>query len=51
MGLATSGATLVTMIITLLGLPIAAAPIVAPIAGSILGLGVKAFCKHTSESV
>jgi hypothetical protein len=46
-GLATTGATLVTLIMTTLGLPPAAATIVAPIAGSILGLGVQAFCKNT----
>lgn len=43
-GVATSGATLVTVIIATLGLPLVAAPVIAPIAGAILGLGVKAIC-------
>jgi len=47
-GLATSGAAMITLIMTTLGLPGAAAMIVAPIAGSILGLGVDAFCKLRS---
>lgn len=45
-GLATGGATLVSLIMTTLGLPVGAIAIVAPIAGSIMGLGVTAFCKH-----
>jgi hypothetical protein len=48
-GLATSGAAMVTLIMTTLGLPGAAAVIVAPIAGSILGMGVDAFCKSGGE--
>lgn len=47
-GFAASGATIVTLIISILGLPVAAALVVAPIAGSILGLGVEAFCKRTA---
>jgi hypothetical protein len=43
-GLATGGATVVTMLIAALGLPLVAAPIVAPIAGAMLALGVKAMC-------
>lgn len=50
MGLATSGATLITLIMGLLGLPATAAVIVAPIAGSILGLGIEAFCKYSVET-
>jgi len=49
-GLTMSGASLVTLIIATLGLPAAAALVVGPIAGSILGLGVKAFCKYTESS-
>jgi hypothetical protein len=49
-GLKTSGATLVTMLIAVLGLPLAAAPLVAPVAGSILGLGVDAFCRYSAEA-
>ena len=49
-GLQTSGATLVTLLIATLGLPLVAAPIVAPIAGSILGLGVDAFCRYTAPA-
>ena len=48
-GLATSGATIITLIMTTLGLPGAAAMIVAPIAGSVLGMGIDAFCKSRSE--
>jgi hypothetical protein len=48
-GLATSGAAMITLIMTTLGLSGAAAMIVAPIAGSILGMGVDAFCKFRSE--
>jgi hypothetical protein len=48
-GLATSGATLIALIMTTLGLPGAAAMIVAPIAGSVLGMGVDAFCKSRTE--
>ena len=53
-GIATSGAALVTSIIALLGISAAAAPVIAPIAGVMLALGVKAFCppadKQQSES-
>jgi hypothetical protein len=48
-GLVATGSTLVTLLVTTLGLPTDAALVVAPIAGSILGLGVTAFCKHTEE--
>jgi hypothetical protein len=48
-GLKTSGATLVTMLIAVLGLPLAAAPLIAPVAGSVLGLGVDAFCRYAAE--
>jgi len=48
-GLATSGAAMITLIMTTLGLPGAAAMIVAPIAGSVLGMGVDAFCKSRSD--
>jgi hypothetical protein len=47
---ATSGAALVTLILGALGLPAVAAPIVAPVAGSILGLGVKTFCRYVAET-
>jgi hypothetical protein len=40
---------MITLIITTLGLPGAATMIVAPIAGSILGMGIDAFCKYRSE--
>lgn len=43
-GLAASGATLVTTIIYVLGIPMGAAPVIAPIAGVMLALGLKAFC-------
>jgi hypothetical protein len=39
----------VTMILSQLKLPQSSTMIVAPIAASILGLGVKAFCKHGSD--
>ncbi len=48
-GLATSGAAMITLIMSTLGLPSAAAIIVAPIAGSILGMGVDAFCNSWSQ--
>jgi hypothetical protein len=48
-GVATSGAAMITLIMSHLGLPGAAAMIVAPIAGSVLGMGVDAFCKSRSE--
>ena len=43
-GAATTGASLVTILIATLGLPLVAAPVVAPIAGALLALGVKAMC-------
>jgi len=44
-----SGASIVTIIMSQLKLPPSSTMIVAPIAASILGLGVKAFCKHGSD--
>lgn len=49
-GLASSGAGLVTAIIALLGMPTEAAPVVAPIAGVMLALGLKAFCPQGTSS-
>jgi hypothetical protein len=45
-----TGTSIVLLIINQLRLPPSSAMIVAPIAASILGLGVKAFCKHNDES-
>ncbi len=45
-----TGISIVLLIINQLRLPPSSAMIVAPIAASILGLGVKAFCKHGSDS-
>lgn len=47
-GLASSGAALVTSIIGVLGISLAAAPVIAPIAGVMLALGLKAFCEEDS---
>lgn len=43
-GIATTGASLVTVLMATLGLPLLAAPVIAPVAGAILALGVKAIC-------
>ncbi len=45
----TTGTSLVLFIIELLRLPRSSAMMIAPMAASILGLGVKAFCKHSSD--
>ena len=37
------------LIINQLNLPQSSAMIVSPVAASILGLGVKAFCKHEND--
>jgi hypothetical protein len=44
-----SGMSIVSHIMEQLRLPPSSAMLVAPIAGSILGLGVKAFCKHGGD--
>ena len=44
-----TGESLVSYIMEQLRLPPSSAMIVAPVAGSILGLGVKAFCKHGGD--
>jgi len=41
-----TGISIISYIMEQLRLPPSSAMIVAPVAGSILGLGVKAFCKH-----
>lgn len=43
-GVASSGTVVVTAIITVLGISVVAAPVVAPVAGVMLALGLKAFC-------
>lgn len=43
------GASIVALIMDQLKLPTSSAMIIGPIAASILGLGVSAFCKHDSE--
>lgn len=45
----TTGTSLVLLIIELLRLPRSSAMMIAPMAASILALGVKAFCKHSSD--
>lgn len=45
-----TGTSIVLLIMNQLRLPPSSAMIVAPIAASILGLGVKAFCRHNDES-
>jgi len=49
-GLASSGAGLVTAIIIVLGISAAAATVVAPIAGVMLALGLKAFCQEDTPT-
>jgi hypothetical protein len=49
-GAAATGASLVTLLLTTIGLPPVAAPVNAPVAGTVLALGVKAFCAMASES-
>jgi hypothetical protein len=49
-GLASSGAGLVTAIIAVLGISAAAATVVAPIAGVMLALGLKAFCQEDASA-
>ena len=44
-----TGISIVSYIMEQLKLPPSSAMIVAPVAGSILGLGVKAFCKHGGD--
>ena len=44
-----SGYSVVKLIINQLNLPQSSAMIVSPVAASILGLGVKAFCKHEND--
>ena len=44
-----SGSIVVQLIIDHLNLPQSSAMIVSPVAASILGLGVKAFCKHEND--
>jgi hypothetical protein len=44
-----TGMSVVSYIMEHLKLPQGSAMIVAPVAGSILGLGVKAFCKHGGD--
>ena len=44
-----SGSSVVKLIINQLNLPQSSAMIVSPVAASILGLGVKAFCKHENN--
>jgi hypothetical protein len=44
-----SGSAVVKLITAKLNLPPSSAMIVSPVAASILGLGVKAFCKHENE--
>ena len=44
------GASLVNHIIDQLNLPPSSALLIGPIAASILGLGVKAFCKHENKN-
>ncbi|HEY0579228.1 MAG TPA: hypothetical protein VGC75_00840, partial [Candidatus Nitrosocosmicus sp.] len=46
-----TGTSIVLLIMNQLMLPPSSAMIVAPIAASILGLGVKAFCRHGGEDV
>lgn len=43
------GASLVNQIMDLLNLPPSSALLISPIAASILGLGVTAFCKHENK--
>jgi hypothetical protein len=50
-GAAATGASVVTLLLGALGLPLVAAPIMAPMAGSLLALGVKAFCARLGEPV
>jgi hypothetical protein len=47
----TSGSEVIQAIIDKLKLPQSSAFLVAPLAGSVLGLGVKAFCRHQSPRV
>ncbi len=44
-----TGVSIVSYIMEQLRLPPSSAMIVSPVAGSILGLGVKAFCKHGGD--
>ena len=44
-----TGISIISYIMEQLRLPPSSALIVAPVAGSILGLGVKAFCKHGGD--
>ena len=44
-----SGSSIVKLIINQLNLPQSSAMIVSPIAASILGLGIRAFCKHEND--
>jgi hypothetical protein len=44
-----TGASVVQLIMDKLNLPESSALLVAPIAASVLGLGINAFCKHHSE--
>ncbi len=44
-----TGLSIISHIMEQLRLPPSSAMIVAPVAGSILGLGVKAFCKHGGD--
>ncbi len=45
-----NGASLVKLIMDKLKLPESSALLIAPIAASVLGLGVNAFCKHHAEN-
>ncbi|HKR73462.1 MAG TPA: hypothetical protein VJR94_05060 [Candidatus Nitrosocosmicus sp.] len=45
-----TGASVVQLIMDKLNLPESSALLVAPIAASVLGLGINAFCKHHSEN-
>jgi hypothetical protein len=49
-GAAATGASVVTLLLGVVGLPLVAAPVIAPMAGSLLALGVKAFCAMVAES-
>ncbi len=44
-----TGSSIITLIMSKLKLPTTSAMIIAPIAASIMGLGTKAFCRHSNE--
>jgi hypothetical protein len=49
MDINTTGTSIVLLIMNQLRLPPSSAMLVAPIAASILGLGIKAFCRHSDD--